>query len=84
MLVWYKECMLFMIRWLWDYWSRVCCEFSSHDFVGVVLSREELCQLQYPGMPYSMRGNVCRCGLGLLTAHNLTDLPMAISGMSAF
>jgi hypothetical protein len=48
---------------------------------GVVLSREELCQLQCPGTPYSLRGALCRCGMGLLAAYNMTDLPMAIAGL---
>ncbi len=51
-----------------------------HAIAGVVLSREELCQLQCPGTPYRVRGRNCRCGTGLLSSYNLTDLPMAISG----
>ena len=48
-----------------------------------MLSREELCQLQCPGAPYRVRGKICRCGTGLLSCYNLTDLPMAVSGEPA-
>ncbi|BDA44284.1 probable Sacsin [Coccomyxa sp. Obi] len=51
---------------------------------GVVLSREELCQLQCPGTPYKIRGKTCRCGTGLLSCYYLTDLLMAVSGDSLY
>lgn len=47
---------------------------------GIVLSRDELCQLQCPTSPYQIRGRTCRCGTGLLSCYRLTDLPSAISG----
>lgn len=46
---------------------------------GALLNPEEICILQNSPPP-KLRGHVCNYGSGFLSAYNVTDLPIIISG----
>ena len=47
---------------------------------GVVLSAQELCEMQTPQQPYKLRGVTCHSGDGLLNAFAIADVISAVSG----
>lgn len=47
---------------------------------GVVLSAQELCEMQTPQQPYKLRGVTCHSGDGLLNAYAIADVISAVSG----
>ena len=55
----------------------MCCARSA----GVVLSAQELCEMQTPQQPYKLRGVTCHSGDGLLNAYAIADVISAVSGV---
>lgn len=51
---------------------------------GLVLSANELCELQNPVTPFHLQGMQCHYGFGLQSCYLITDLPMIISGDGFF
>ena len=51
---------------------------------GLVLSANELCQLQNPVNPFHLQGAECYYGFGMQSCYLITDLPMVISGDGFF